>query len=70
MARCAHCGAQRATYGWTLQACADDRRKRRARLCGPCDERLNALVLEFFNVPAAAAKLEAYAERMRAESTP
>lgn len=70
MARCAHCGAPRATYGWTLQACADGRRKRRKRLCGSCDERLNALVLEFFNDPAAAAKLEAYRARMRAESTP
>lgn len=68
MAKCAHCGAKGAAYVWHLQACADQRRRRRKQLCGPCDERLNAMVLEFFNDPAAAAKLKAYAARMRAES--
>lgn len=69
MARCAHCGAPRAAYVWNLQACADGRRKRSKRLCGPCDERLNALVLEFFNDPAAGDKLAAYRARMRAQSS-
>lgn len=70
MARCAHCQAARAGYVWHLQACADGRRRRKRYLCGPCDERLNAIVLEFFNDPDAAAKLAAYRERMQAESSP
>ncbi len=40
------------------------------RLCGPCDVRLNAMVLEFFNDPAAAAKLAAYRASMQEPAAP
>lgn len=70
MARCAHCSAPGATHTWDVQACADKRRKRAKRLCGPCDVRLNAMVLEFFNDPAAAAKMAAYRASMQEPAAP
>lgn len=60
--KCAHCRAPKAAHRWTLQACADNRRKRAKYLCDPCDVEMNRTVLNFFNDPAAAEKLARYVE--------
>lgn len=58
--KCAHCGASKATERWTVQVCADKRVVRRKWLCVACDVALNALVLAFFNDPAAGDKVARY----------
>ncbi|NJC36403.1 transcriptional regulator NrdR family protein [Xanthomonas arboricola] len=58
--KCAHCGRPGAANIWHVQACADGRRKRKKRLCDPCDARLNRLVLVFFRDPKAAEKMRKY----------
>lgn len=63
MKACAHCGAKPAPHAWPIQLCADRRRRRVPRLCGPCDRRLNLMMLRFFNIPDAEEKAAAYFER-------
>ena len=61
--KCAHCATPKAPHRWTLQACADGRRKRSRYLCGPCDAELNLMVLRFLGDPRAAEKVASYKER-------
>lgn len=69
MAKCAHCGTRaRKAYSWDLRVCSDGRRKRVRWLCPPCDVALNALVLAFFNDPAAGAKMAAYTAKVEQET--
>lgn len=63
--KCAHCRAPGADNTWDLAACADAGRKRVFRLCHKCDVALNLLVMEFFGVANAKAKIAAYAARER-----
>ena len=62
--KCAHCGEGYAERKWTLQACADGRKKRTKYLCDPCDIRLNKLVLNFFKDVKASEKSLAYARKL------
>lgn len=53
--KCDHCKeVADETFGWTLQACANKRRKNKFQLCRKCDKELNQLALEFFNHKKAA----------------
>lgn len=48
--KCDHCGKPaEPAFAWTLQACANKRRKNKFQLCRACDIELNRLTLEFFN---------------------
>jgi hypothetical protein len=59
--KCAHCGTKPETvYVWTLQACAEKRRKRKPGLCLPCDIALNRLILEFIRAPNIDQKMADY----------
>lgn len=62
--KCAHCHETEAPYSWTLQACADGRKKRTKYLCEPCDIRLNKLVLNYFKDVKVSEKVLAYARKL------
>ena len=62
--KCAHCHEVEAPHSWTLQACADGRKKRTKYLCEPCDIRLNKLVLNYFKDVKASEKVLAYARKL------
>ncbi len=59
-ANCAHCRTVPATETFTMRMCADGRRKRKVRLCPPCDALLNRTILEFVGLPGAQEKLAQY----------
>ena len=61
--RCQHCRDAWATETFTARMCAERRRPRTVRLCGPCDVLLNRIVLTFVNARDADAKVNAYAAR-------
>lgn len=60
--KCSHCQVPKAKQSWTLQICADKRKKRVKYLCDKCDTKLNALVLKFFHDPQAKQKMKEYNE--------
>lgn len=55
---CAHCG-ELASQQWSLRPCAIGRTGWYP-LCVDCDVKLNAIVMEFLNVPDREARLAAY----------
>ena len=61
---CDHCGEHEAVETFTATMCAEDRQERIVNLCVACDLELNCIILEFCRVPGAAAKLQAYKDRV------
>lgn len=59
--KCARCEAARSGNRWTVQVCADKRRKRVRYLCDRHDAELNLMVLQFFRDPHAEPKVKDYA---------
>jgi hypothetical protein len=58
MANC-HCG-EKANTSWTLNLCADNRRKRVLRLCQACDNALNDQVLMLLGDKKRVQKMDRY----------
>ena len=67
--KCSRCKKPRATNRWTLQACADNRKKRALYLCNKHDMELNATVLRFFRLDEVEKKLNAYSEKFTVEAS-
>lgn len=58
--KCRACHARKSPHRWTIQVCADGRKKRVFYLCDEHDIELNAHVLSFFHVPGAYQKTRMY----------
>ena len=62
--RCKHCRSRLGALKWTVQACADGRRRRAVLLCAPCDIELNRLVMRYLRIRGAEAAARRYAAKM------
>lgn len=61
--RCAACGDRVAREQWRPSVCAAGNPRDILALCGECDYRLNAIILEFFNVEGREAVIAEYRRR-------
>lgn len=64
---CVHCRERNATLQWSVQVCANDRRKIHVPVCVECDIEFNRATLAFIRHPDTDELMDRYAEWARAQ---
>lgn len=65
---CIHCRGRKATFQWSVQVCANDRRKIHVPVCVECDIEFNRASLAFIHHPDIEPMMTRYAKWARAQA--